>query len=103
MMPWRYFLRTLRFLHVGQQCTDLGKLKGHGMTIIATADITEDEMDDDPEHKSKSLQEGPIHHKSIFKLAIVEVVANFTVSVGFYLVGSGVRTFFSFMLGGVSC
>lgn len=64
------------------------------MTIIATADITEDEMEDDPEHKSKSLQEGPIHHKSIFKLAIVEVVANFTVSVGFYLVGSGVRTFF---------
>lgn len=77
------------------------------MTIIATADITEHEMDDDPEHKSKPSQEGPIHHKSVFKLAIVEVVANFTVSVGFYLVGSGVMSFFFFffffMLGGVSC
>jgi hypothetical protein len=68
------------------------------MTIIATADITEDEMEDDPEHKSKLSQEGPIHHKSIFKLAIVEVVANFTVSVGFYLVGSGVSFLCSCMM-----
>ncbi|KAG2176518.1 hypothetical protein INT44_007181 [Umbelopsis vinacea] len=62
-------------------------VEGHGMTIISTVDINGEE--DDPEHKSKLSQEGPIHHKSIFKLACVEVVANFTVSVGFYLVGSG--------------
>jgi hypothetical protein len=64
--------------------------QGHGMTILSTADITESEVEDDPYHKSKLIQEGPINHKSIFKLSVVEVIANFTVSVGFYLVGSGV-------------
>lgn len=60
------------------------------MTILATAETDEGDHDDDPEHKGKLSQEGPINHSSIFKLAVVEVIANFSVSVGFYIVGSGV-------------
>ncbi|CAO3687998.1 unnamed protein product [Umbelopsis vinacea] len=63
--------------------------QGHGMTILATAETDEGDHDDDPEHKGKLSQEGPINHSSIFKLAVVEVIANFSVSVGFYIVGSG--------------
>ncbi|GAB5590566.1 hypothetical protein Unana1_05466 [Umbelopsis nana] len=63
-------------------------VEGHGMTILASAETT-DEDEADPEHKDKLNQEGPINHSSIFKLAVVEVIANFSVSVGFYIVGSG--------------
>lgn len=65
------------------------------MTILASAETT-DEDEADPEHKDKLNQEGPINHSSIFKLAVAEVIANFSVSVGFYIVGSGVSTQFNF-------
>ncbi|KAJ2958699.1 hypothetical protein NQZ79_g5731 [Umbelopsis isabellina] len=63
-------------------------LEGHGMTIIATAE-TNLHDDEDPDQKSKLIHEGPINHRSVFKLACIEVIANFSVSVGFYIVGSG--------------
>lgn len=37
-------------------------------------------------------EEGPIPHKSVIKLAVLDVFANFCVTVGFAIVGSGVRT-----------
>ncbi|CAM0136678.1 hypothetical protein VKS41_003486 [Umbelopsis sp. WA50703] len=63
-------------------------LEGHGMTIIATAETTLHD-DDDPDQKGKLIHEGPVNHRSVFKLACIEVIANFSVSVGFYIVGSG--------------
>lgn len=35
--------------------------------------------------------DGPIKHKSVFKLAVLDVVANFCVTLGFSVIGSGVR------------
>lgn len=37
-----------------------------------------------------TISDGPIQQKSIFKLAVLDVVANFCVTVGFSIVGSGV-------------
>jgi hypothetical protein len=62
------------------------------MTIIATAETTLRD-DDDPDQKGKLIHEGPVNHRSVFKLACIEVIANFSVSVGFYIVGSGVSGF----------
>jgi hypothetical protein len=36
-------------------------------------------------------EEGPIPHKSVIKLALLDVFANFCVTVGFSIVGSGVK------------
>lgn len=36
-------------------------------------------------------QEGPVPHKSVMKLALLDVFANFCVTIGFSIVGSGVN------------
>lgn len=42
------------------------------------------------DHDRDLYQEGPIPHKSVMKLAVLDVFANFCVTVGFSIVGSGV-------------
>ncbi|KAI7876998.1 hypothetical protein K492DRAFT_198070 [Lichtheimia hyalospora FSU 10163] len=38
---------------------------------------------------SQDIIDGPIKHKSVFKLAVLDVVANFCVTLGFSVIGSG--------------
>lgn len=40
---------------------------------------------------NQDVVDGPIKHKSVFKLAVLDVVANFCVTLGFSVIGSGVR------------
>ncbi|GAA5800654.1 hypothetical protein HPULCUR_006090 [Helicostylum pulchrum] len=48
------------------------------------------QIDTDVDHtKGDSYEEGPIPHKSVIKLAVLDVFANFCVTVGFSIVGSG--------------
>lgn len=44
-----------------------------------------------PSTTTSQYEEGPIPHKSVIKLAVLDVFANFCVTVGFAIVGSGVR------------
>lgn len=45
-------------------------------------------------HEQGKYQEGPIQHKSVIRLAVLDVFANFCVTVGFSIVGSGVKVNF---------
>lgn len=40
-------------------------------------------------------EEGPVSHQSVVKLALLDVFANFCVTVGFSIVGSGVKCYLS--------
>ena len=39
--------------------------------------------------KSSKISDGPIQHKSVMKLALLDVVSNFAVTMGFAVIGSG--------------
>lgn len=51
------------------------------------------ESDEPEDHHNNALngkyEEGPIQHKSVMRLAVLDVFANFCVTVGFSIVGSG--------------
>lgn len=47
---------------------------------------------------NQDVVDGPIKHKSVFKLAVLDVVANFCVTLGFSVIGSGVRSIDHFSL-----
>ncbi|ORX46742.1 hypothetical protein DM01DRAFT_1310818 [Hesseltinella vesiculosa] len=44
---------------------------------------------DDDEKSKRPFEEGPIHHPSIIKLSLLDTFANFCVTMGFSIVGSG--------------
>ncbi|CAO3657287.1 unnamed protein product [Mucor hiemalis] len=49
--------------------------------------VNSDEIEES--HEQGKYQEGPIQHKSVIRLAVLDVFANFCVTVGFSIVGSG--------------
>lgn len=72
------------------------KQKGYSRLNQATEeeefshDINMVQVDSAQEVMKDHYQEGPVPHKSVLKLAILDVFANFCVTVGFSIVGSGV-------------
>ncbi|KAI8091043.1 uncharacterized protein B0P05DRAFT_528507 [Gilbertella persicaria] len=52
-------------------------------------DIHMVQINHDETPTKQNFEEGPIHHKSIMKLAVLDVFANFCVTLGFSIVGSG--------------
>lgn len=61
-------------------------------------DINMVQVETTPEITKNQYQEGPVPHKSVMKLALLDVFANFCVTVGFSIVGSGVRWMMSYRL-----
>ena len=58
-------------------------------TQVHVSDSIEDDDDDDFSIQVPYV-EGPVPHRSVIKLAVLDVFANFCVTVGFAIVGSGV-------------
>ncbi|KAI8064201.1 hypothetical protein BC940DRAFT_306406 [Gongronella butleri] len=51
--------------------------------------LEQENDDEDDEKPKKGYEEGVIHHPSIMKLSLLDTVANFCVTLGFSIVGSG--------------
>ncbi|KAL0135958.1 hypothetical protein V8B55DRAFT_1551875 [Mucor lusitanicus] len=60
---------------------------GHDIDMVQVNHPTQDEHI--PTTTISQYEEGPIPHKSVIKLAVLDVFANFCVTVGFAIVGSG--------------
>lgn len=41
--------------------------------------------------QQKEVSDGPVQHKSVFRLSVLDVLANFCVTMGFFAIGSGVK------------
>ncbi|KAI8974937.1 hypothetical protein BDB01DRAFT_728600 [Pilobolus umbonatus] len=66
------------------------KKKGYNKVSQEDDDIHMVQISADTDHQpGEHYQEGPIHHLSVMKLAILDVFANFCVTLGFSIVGSG--------------
>ncbi|KAL1934650.1 hypothetical protein VTP01DRAFT_6832 [Rhizomucor pusillus] len=77
------------------------KKKSASYTSVATNESTEDltadriSMEDlgkgDAEQpvQQKEVSDGPVQHKSVFRLSVLDVLANFCVTMGFFAIGSG--------------
>ncbi|KAI8137569.1 hypothetical protein BJV82DRAFT_525041 [Fennellomyces sp. T-0311] len=76
--------------------------QGQQYTSVATSDdddpnrISMDVLDEEDEkpvvnaaETTAKISDGPIQHKSIMKLALLDVIANFCVTLGFSVIGSG--------------
>lgn len=48
--------------------------------------------DTDQTVQQKDIADGPIQHKSVFRLSVLDVLANFCVTTGFSVIGSGVKS-----------
>ncbi|KAI8885829.1 hypothetical protein K501DRAFT_245305 [Backusella circina FSU 941] len=65
------------------------KHKQKDYTMVGGEEINMVEVNTSEAEYIDQSEEGPIPHKSVMKLALLDVFANFTVTVGFSIVGSG--------------